>query len=154
MNKQKHGWGAIALQVLLLAIGLVSLEQPSIAGTDFDGVTNTGAPLEKPRAPSYLGGVQLERSQLRQPTAAYQSVRVVDEYGSANAQRRSSPSTMRGDVQIDPMQTAAFIPGVFGSVALSMRNFPASARWAPSTRQSLAAQRRALASAKAQLLPL
>ncbi len=131
MNKQKHVWGAVTLQVLLLAIGLVSLEQPSIAGTDFDGVANTGTPLEKPRAPSYLGGVPLERSWPRQPTAAYQSVRVVDDYGPANAERGTSPSTVRGDVRIDPMQTAAFTPGVFGSVALSMRNFPASARWAP-----------------------
>src|SRR5690606_34400724 len=31
----------------------------------------------------------------------------------------------------DPMQTAAIIPGVFGSVAIPMRNFPVSARWAP-----------------------
>ncbi|RTM04486.1 MAG: transglutaminase [Hyphomicrobiales bacterium] len=131
MNKQKHVWGATTLQVLLLAVGLISSKQPSIAGTDFDGIANIGASLEKPQAPSYLGGVQLERSWLRQPTAAYQSARVADDYGSANLERRANPSTTRGDVQIDPMQTAAVIPGVFGSVALSMRNFPASTRWAP-----------------------
>lgn len=32
---------------------------------------------------------------------------------------------------IDPIKTAAIIPGVFGSVAIPMRNFPVSARWAP-----------------------
>jgi predicted transglutaminase-like cysteine proteinase len=31
---------------------------------------------------------------------------------------------------LDPIQTGAVIPGVFGSVAISMRNFPASVRWA------------------------
>ena len=35
------------------------------------------------------------------------------------------------DPGIDPMQTAAIIPGVFGSIAIPMRNFPVSARWAP-----------------------
>src|SRR5690606_17218388 len=32
---------------------------------------------------------------------------------------------------VDPMQTAAITPGVFGSVAIPMRNFPVSARWTP-----------------------
>jgi len=43
----------------------------------------------------------------------------------------SPTSFAQTNAGIDPIQTAAIIPGVFGSVALSMRNFPVSARWAP-----------------------
>ena len=32
--------------------------------------------------------------------------------------------------ELDPIQTAAIIPGVFGSMAISMKNFPAATRWA------------------------
>ena len=36
-----------------------------------------------------------------------------------------------GNPGIDPVQTAAIIPGVFRSFAIPMKNFPVSARWAP-----------------------
>jgi predicted transglutaminase-like cysteine proteinase len=80
---------------------------------------------------SYLGGVSLERPRPPQPAVAYRIGVVLGGYGPAIADRKIDPSMAQGDIGIDPVQTAAIIPGVFGSVALSMRNFPASARWAP-----------------------
>jgi predicted transglutaminase-like cysteine proteinase len=52
-------------------------------------------------------------------------------YGAAVADRGDGSSTAQDEAGIDPVQTASIIPGVFGSVALSMRNFPVAARWAP-----------------------
>jgi len=52
-------------------------------------------------------------------------------YGPVAVNEKRDPSIAQDDAGIDPIQTAAIIPGVFGSVALSMRNFPVSARWAP-----------------------
>lgn len=127
MNKQKTARGTIRLKVLLLAAGLTGLSQPSFANHGFDTASPAGALLEKVGAPSYLGGVSLQRPRPWLPAAAYRLGMVSGGYGPAV----TGPSTAQGDTGIDPMQTAAITPGVFGSVALPMRNFPASARWAP-----------------------
>ncbi|WP_348644341.1 MULTISPECIES: transglutaminase-like cysteine peptidase [unclassified Mesorhizobium] len=110
------------IKVLLLAIGLAVAANPSSANT------NSGADpvLQNVLAPSSLGGVSLARPQPWQPAAAYRTVDVSAVYTPFEA---SSIAT--ADAGIDPIRTAAIIPGVFGSVALSMRNFPVSARWAP-----------------------
>ena len=131
MNKQKTALGTTGLKVLLLAIGLAGLVQPSLANDDFDDAVPAEALLAKIQAPSYLGGISLERFRPWQPAAAYRIGMALDGYGPAIADREADPSTAQGDIGIDPVQTAAIIPGVFGSVALSMRNFPVSARWAP-----------------------
>lgn len=131
MKKQNTAQGTTSLKVLLLAIGLAGLAQPSLANNGFGTAAPAGALLEKVEAPSYLGGVSLERPRPSPPAAAYRIGMVLDGYGPAIADREVGPATAQGDIGIDPVQTAAIIPGVFGSVALSMRNFPASARWAP-----------------------
>jgi predicted transglutaminase-like cysteine proteinase len=131
MKKQNTARGTTRLKVLLLAIGVAGLAQPSLANNGFGTSAPAGALLEKVDAPSYLGGVSLERPRPSQPAAAYRIGMVLDGYGPAIADREVGPATAQGDIGIDPVQTAAIIPGVFGSVALSMRNFPASARWAP-----------------------
>jgi predicted transglutaminase-like cysteine proteinase len=129
MKQQQTALGR--LKVLLLAIGLASTAQPSLASDNFDKPVPGGAPLEQLRASSYLGGVSLERQRSWQPAAAYQLGMLSRGYGPTTAEREAGPSTPQSNIGIDSMQTAAIIPGVFGSVALSMRNFPASARWAP-----------------------
>ncbi|MDX8452461.1 transglutaminase-like cysteine peptidase [Mesorhizobium sp. VK9D] len=113
------------IKVLLLAIGLAVQANPSSANADSDVDTA----LQKVLAPASLGGVSLARPQPWQPAAAY---RITDlSAGYAAPYEVQSLSTATADPGIDPIQTAAIIPGVFGSVALSMRNFPVAARWAP-----------------------
>ena len=126
MKKERTALGATGLKVLLLAIGLTGLSQPTIANAISRDVAPTGALSEKVEAPSHLGGVSLDRLLAWQPAAAYKS-----DYGAATADSEAGLSTAQDDLETDPIQTAAIMPGVFGSVALSMRNFPASVRWAP-----------------------
>jgi len=85
--------------------------------------------LGRLQPPSSLGGVSLARPLSWEPAAAYHVGTVSAGYGPAQADL--NPSAVQTDAGIDPIQTAAIIPGVFGSVALSMRNFPVAARWAP-----------------------
>jgi predicted transglutaminase-like cysteine proteinase len=136
MKKEKAVLGQTGLKVLLLAAGLVGLAGPSFANAVSRDVVATGAPLEKVQAPPCLGGVSLARPQPWQPATPYQIGMVLGSYGPAVADRGDGSSMARGDARrgdagIDPVQTASIIPGVFGSVALSMRNFPVSVRWAP-----------------------
>ncbi|PZV38966.1 transglutaminase-like cysteine peptidase [Mesorhizobium kowhaii] len=131
MKKEKSVLGKTRLKVLLLAIGLVGLAGPSFANAVSREVAATGTPLEKVLTPPSLGGVSLARLQPWQPAAPYRISMVFGSYGPAVADRGDGSSTARADAGIDPVQTASIIPGVFGSVALSMRNFPVSARWAP-----------------------
>ncbi|MBZ9817773.1 transglutaminase-like cysteine peptidase [Mesorhizobium sp. CA7] len=113
------------IKVLLLAIGLVAQAGPSSASA------NSGAApvLQEVLAPASLGGVSLARPLPWQPASAY---RIADvSVGYAPAAPYEAEAHAKTDPGIDPIQTAAIIPGVFGSVALSMRNFPVAARWAP-----------------------
>ncbi|TIS60109.1 MAG: transglutaminase [Mesorhizobium sp.] len=136
MNEQKTAPGKTRIKVLLLAIGLAGLAQPAFANAAFRDDATAGAFPKKVHAPFDLGGVSLQRPQPWQPAAAYRIGMVFGSYSPAVADANSSTAqgdigTAQGDMGIDPMQTAAIIPGVFGSVALSMRNFPVAARWAP-----------------------
>ncbi|CDX33223.1 conserved exported hypothetical protein [Mesorhizobium sp. ORS 3359] len=113
------------IKVLLLAVGLAGFATPSSASAN-------SAPepaLQKVVAPVSLGGVSLARPQPWQPAVAY---RIADiSAGYAPAAEVEALSAAKVEPGIDPIHTAAIIPGVFGSVALSMRNFPVAARWAP-----------------------
>ena len=134
MKKEKSAPGKTGFKVLLLAIGLVGLAGPSFANAVSGEVAAAGTPLEKLQTPPCLGGVSLSRPQPWQPAAPYRVGMVFGSYGPAVpavADRGDGSSVARSDAGIDPLQTASIIPGVFGSVALSMRNFPVSARWAP-----------------------
>lgn len=127
MKIQKTASGTTGIKVLLLVIGLAVQANPSSASV------NTGADraLQKVLAPASLGGVSLTRPQPWQPAAAYRIADVSAGYAPAASHGVEAHSEAKGDSGIDPIQTAAIIPGVFGSVALSMRNFPVAARWAP-----------------------
>ncbi|MBZ9740938.1 MULTISPECIES: transglutaminase-like cysteine peptidase [unclassified Mesorhizobium] len=131
MKKQKNAREKSKLKLLLLAVGIAGLAQPALAGPVIRDVLSETALLGTVEAPPSLGGISLRRYQPWQPAVSYQASLVSNGYGPVSAQDGSSASTAAESQGIDPIQTAAIIPGVFGSVALSMRNFPVSARWAP-----------------------
>ncbi|WP_192247310.1 transglutaminase-like cysteine peptidase [Mesorhizobium silamurunense] len=127
MKIQKAAPAASGVKVLLLAIGLAGLPNASSAGA-----ISIGNPaLQTVSAPVNLGGVSLARLQLWQPVAAYRITGVVSVYSPLEAHPTAGSSNGEAAPGIDPIRTAAIIPGVFGSVALSMHNFPVAARWAP-----------------------
>ncbi|WP_027054994.1 transglutaminase-like cysteine peptidase [Mesorhizobium erdmanii] len=129
MTKEKSALGTTGFKALLLAIGIVGLPQPSFASAFPANVDPAGALLAKVETPPALGGISLLRPQPWQPALAYKIGMVSASYGPAAIDQETGSST--APAGIDPIQTAAIIPGVFGSVALSMHNFPVSARWAP-----------------------
>ncbi|AZO44988.1 transglutaminase [Mesorhizobium sp. M7D.F.Ca.US.005.01.1.1] len=129
--KKEYSLGKTRLKVLLLAIGLVGLAGPSFAKAVSGEVAAPGTALEKVQTPPCLGGVSLARPQPWQPVAPYRIGMVFGSYGAAVGDRGDGSSVAQGGAGIDPVQTASIIPGVFGSVALSMRNFPVAARWTP-----------------------
>ncbi|TPK85384.1 transglutaminase-like cysteine peptidase [Mesorhizobium sp. B2-4-17] len=141
MKKQKNVPGTTRIKLLLLAAGLAGLVQPALAGQVFKGSLPWKPALETVQAPPCLGGISLQRYQSWQPAASYQisigqlSIGQIgialNGYGRVPADSGIGTSTAQDNPGIDPMQTATIIPGVFGSVALSMHNFPVSARWAP-----------------------
>ena len=76
--------------------------------------------------PRLLGGLVLSELQPASTTVVFGFGKDFDGYGLAErskAEDQPSPG-------VDPIKTAAIIPGVFGSVAIPMRNFPVAARWA------------------------
>jgi len=131
MKQEKSALGTTGLKALLLAIGIMSLPQPSSAGPVAGGIDPVDLVLAKVETPSDLGGISLLRPQPWQAVPAYRIGMVFGSYSPAALDQENGSSTAQGKAEIDPIQTAAIIPGVFGSVALSMHNFPVSARWAP-----------------------
>ncbi|BCH04119.1 transglutaminase [Mesorhizobium loti] len=131
MTKEKSALGASGLKALLLAIGIFGLSHPSFASTVPAGADRVDSLLANVETPPVLGGISLLRRQPWQPASAYRIGMVLGSYGPATSGQETGLSTAQGNAGIDPIQTAAIIPGVFGSVALSMHNFPVSARWAP-----------------------
>ncbi|PBB65017.1 transglutaminase [Mesorhizobium sp. WSM4312] len=131
MTKEKSALGATGLKALLLAIGIFGLSHPSLASTFPAGADRVDSLLANVETPPALGGISLLRPQPWQPASAYSIGMVLGSYGPAASDQETGPSAVQGNAGIDPIQTAAIIPGVFGSVALSMHNFPVSARWAP-----------------------
>jgi len=127
MKIQRADASLSGVTAVLLAIGLAGLPNPSSASA-LSGADP--APLAV-AAPSLLGGVSLARSQSWQAAAAYRISSIASTYAPAAAPRPSDSSSASASPGVDPIHTAAIIPGVFGSVALSMRNFPVSAHWAP-----------------------
>ena len=131
MTKEKSALGTTGLKLLLLAMGIIGLPQQSSASAVARGFEPAGMSLAKVETPFALGGVSLLRSEPWQPASAYTIGMAFDSYSIAAIDQEGGASPPQGDAGIDPIQTAAIIPGVFGSVALSMNNFPVSARWAP-----------------------
>ncbi|WP_027168391.1 transglutaminase-like cysteine peptidase [Mesorhizobium sp. WSM3224] len=127
MKIQRAAPGTTGIKVLLLAIGLAVQANPSSASAD----SGPAPALQKLLAPASLGGVSLARPLPWHPAAAYRIADVSAGYAPAASHEIEARASAKADPGIDPIQTAAIIPGVFGSVALSMRNFPVAARWAP-----------------------
>ncbi|WP_246671215.1 transglutaminase-like cysteine peptidase [Mesorhizobium sp. 8] len=118
-QKKKH------LQILLLAALLApaSLAQAALDRHALAG----GAPQAGPYfTGDFLGGVAVPQPG---PAVGHQVYRiaVTGAYGPA-----AGEVVLQDDAEpaLDPIKTASIIPGVFGSVAISMHNFPASSRWA------------------------
>ncbi|MGX9146814.1 transglutaminase-like cysteine peptidase [Mesorhizobium sp. 128a] len=131
MKKEKSAPGITGLKLLLLAMGIASLAHPSSASAVAEDNRAVVGMLAAVETPSSLGGVSLARPQPWQPVSANRVGMAFGSYGPVAVDEKRDPSIVLDDAGIDPIQTAAIIPGVFGSVALSMRNFPVSARWAP-----------------------
>jgi len=129
MKTQKALSMKAGLKFLVLAIGLCG-PQPSSASALLGDSAFAGTLMKGVQAPLSLGGVSLARYQPWRPAASYRIGTVSAAYGHAEVEPGEASSAQAG-AGIDPIQTAAIIPGVFGSVALSMRNFPVAARWAP-----------------------
>ncbi|MES0075360.1 transglutaminase-like cysteine peptidase [Mesorhizobium sp. M0058] len=129
MKKEKSALGITGLRLILLAMAITSLPQPSSAKAITVNAGAAAGVLAAVETPSSLGGVSLARPQPWQPVPAYWIGMIFSSSVAVDEKRGSSIAPPAAG--IDPIQTAAIIPGVFGSVALSMRNFPVSARWAP-----------------------
>ncbi|TPI47817.1 MULTISPECIES: transglutaminase-like cysteine peptidase [unclassified Mesorhizobium] len=129
MKKEKTAPGTAGLKLLLLTISLAGLPQPSLASVHLEDTASVGGLVEDVRMPPSLGGVSLERFQPWRSAVGYQPDLVSMSYTIDDAQAGVAPAP--ANVGIDPIKTATIIPGVFGSVALSMHNFPVAARWAP-----------------------
>jgi predicted transglutaminase-like cysteine proteinase len=127
MKIQKAAPEITGIKVFLLALGLAALANPSSASAN----SGPDPVLQTVLAPASLGGVSLIRPQPWQPAAAYRIADVSAGYAPTAPDVIKARSSAKADPGIDPIQTAAIIPGVFGSVALSMHNFPVAARWAP-----------------------
>ena len=79
-------------------------------------------------AETFLGGLKLAGIDGAGPAATvFQFGSDFDGYGLALRIASEDTSAAPG---IDPIKTAAIVPGVFGSVAIPMRNFPVAGRWA------------------------
>lgn len=71
MTKEKSALGATGLKALLLAIGIMSLPQPSFASTFPARADRVDSLLANVETPPTLGGISLLRPQPWQPASAY-----------------------------------------------------------------------------------
>lgn len=125
-SKTKNIFGALFLAALLAAGASAHAATGQEASEE---LTSEAKPYF---TAEFLGGIALPQVRSVAEPPVYR-IAVAGAYGPAvdegNAQQSSQPI-------LDPIQTGAIIPSVFGSVAISMRNFPAAARWA-STYQAI-----------------
>ena len=126
MQQQKSQYKSAIAAGLLLSIGLLGSSNHAWAET---GVEQTAKPLWAIQSQHFLGGIALERVGTG---SAVSRIGTLFRAYDPEAVGRFLDGPVTDDAPgIDPMQTAAIIPGVFGSVAIPMRNFPVSARWTP-----------------------
>lgn len=110
--------GFAAAAFMTVAVQGATASQDRIAGA----VVST----EK-RMPTLLGGLMLADPVTVAAATPFQFGPDFDGYGLV---ARTTADTLETPAGVDPMKTAAIIPGVFGSVAIPMRNFPVAGRWA------------------------
>jgi len=118
MQNSSQYYGEVRLRALIVALGILG-SAPALASTH--DVPQASALA----VPAFLGGLALPAAASPTPQgpayAAFDAEAVALHLGVV---AEEAPG-------VDPIQTAAIIPGVFGSVAIPMKNFPVSARWAP-----------------------
>ncbi len=71
----------------------------------------------------FLGGISLTKPESAVAGSVYRA-------GISGGYSLALQNIAEEKPELDPIQTAAIIPGVFGSMAISMKNFPAATRWA------------------------
>lgn len=71
----------------------------------------------------FLGGISLSKPEFAIASSVYRA-------GINSAYSLALHDVAEEKPELDLIQTAAIIPGVFGSMAISMKNFPAATRWA------------------------
>jgi predicted transglutaminase-like cysteine proteinase len=118
MNKKKNSSFGGVSRAVLLSIALFG--STAIAAS-------AAAPTKLPgqEQPAFLGGLRIV-----EPVAAVSAPAFAYQAYDAEALGRHLQQDV-GNPGIDPVQTAAIIPGVFRSFAIPMKNFPVSTRWAP-----------------------
>ena len=119
-QKQKY-LGGKGSRAILLAIGLLGSPQAFATSPSMEDASLALT------APTFLGGIALVQLDATRSTMLGS---VYSAYDAEAIGFHLEPAAA-GAAGVDPMQTAAIIPGVFGSVAIPMRNFPVSTRWAP-----------------------
>ena len=117
MQKKKSHFTDMISKPFVLAIGL-------FCSTAIAASAAAPSRPESLEQPAFLGGLRIaERSVMAEmPVVAFRA------YDAEAISRYLLEDAAPG---VDPVQTAAIIPGVFRSVAIPMKNFPVSARWAP-----------------------
>ncbi|WP_082496732.1 transglutaminase-like cysteine peptidase [Aminobacter sp. DSM 101952] len=119
-NVSKLGLNIFAAATLL-AIALPGAHASE--GSDAEAAT-----LNQPSAMQLLGGLMLPQPPAAAATSEpFQFGPNFDGYSLAVRTASQKDDVPAG---IDPIKTAAIVPGVFGSVAIPMRNFPVAGRWA------------------------
>ncbi|PWK76752.1 transglutaminase-like cysteine peptidase [Aminobacter sp. AP02] len=120
-NVSKFGLKTFAAALTLFAVldGATASERIETAATH----------ASQAPAPQLLGGLMLVEA--KTATAELKPFQFGGDFdGYALALRSTSEDLATATPGIDTMKTAAIIPGVFGSVAIPMRNFPVAGRWA------------------------
>jgi predicted transglutaminase-like cysteine proteinase len=117
-NNVNYSYFSVSAALLLAAAML--------AGTTVAAQAVAPAEPAKLEPDAFMGGLPIERQtsgRVVKAPAAY----VV--YDAEAIGRHLRPAAE--EAGIDPVQTAGIVPGAFRSVAIPMKNFPVSARWAP-----------------------
>jgi predicted transglutaminase-like cysteine proteinase len=113
------------LRALLFAVALATVPSAH-AATDRQAFANPALQARPHFALEFLGGIAL----LPPRPAIWQDAYRITVTGAYGPKADRDITEENGQPVLDPIQTAAIIPGVFGSVAISMHNFPAYSRWA------------------------
>lgn len=112
----------------IIAFGLKGIAASAFMAAGLFGASaSDGANVAATATPTLLGGLMLNTATPSVAAPAFQFGPAFDGYGLAARVAAEEDAAPAG---VDPMKTAAIIPGVFGSVAIPMRNFPVAGRWA------------------------
>nr|WP_245432618.1 transglutaminase-like cysteine peptidase [Mesorhizobium loti] len=113
-----------------LAVSTVMVATPSAYAATGPAMLEARDSAVKPvQMAEFLGGVSLSKPSAAVASNVYRTV-IGSAYSLAMQDFTEKRDFADRKPELDPIQTAAIIPGVFGSMAISMKNFPAATRWA------------------------